>query len=171
MRNVSLTTVMHRIRKHGILAPILAKVHRVEIKYLKNYTSTWKALWFLYVFRNKFRLKQLVSFCVSASASYWRQTYVFFFRLSLVSSRWTLRISLWLPFKYRCDCRWNTLQIWTGISSEAVKIKQSLKRVLVGWDSQISRQSIYGQHYVPGAFTPRKYYWYLFRCHIFNEKI
>jgi hypothetical protein len=31
MRNVSLTTVMHRIRKHGILAPFLAKVHRMEI--------------------------------------------------------------------------------------------------------------------------------------------
>ena len=50
MRNVSLTTVMHRIRKHGILAPFLAKVHRVEIKYLKNCTSTWNALWFCVFF-------------------------------------------------------------------------------------------------------------------------
>ena len=50
MRNVSLTTVMHRIRKHGILVPFLAKVHRVEIKYLKNYTSTWNVLRFCVFF-------------------------------------------------------------------------------------------------------------------------
>jgi len=45
--------------------------------------------------------------------------------------------------------------MWTEISSEAAEIKQSLKRVLGGRDSQISRQSANeGQPYAPANFTP-----------------
>jgi len=83
IRNVSLTTVMHRIRKHGTLAPFLANVHRVEIKYLKNYTRTWNALRFCAFFDKKFRVKKLVSFCLSPHPPVTRRKLMSLFRIQL----------------------------------------------------------------------------------------